>query len=172
MITQSSELAIKSLIYLARREGEEPAKPTEIAQMMGCSPTYLAKVLGQLVKSGILDGVRGAHGGVRLARAPEKITMLAIIESVQGLMVGNYCKAIGDEPGPVCAFHDAMLDVFLATKMAMARWTLKKLAERPEPTGPLRGNTQCRMSFMQGCLGKGGSPKAAEKKTRGRKLRS
>ncbi|MBI3736043.1 Rrf2 family transcriptional regulator, partial [Candidatus Sumerlaeota bacterium] len=95
---------------------------------------------------------RGAHGGVELARPPERITMLAIVEACQGLMAGNYCRAIGDKAGPVCGFHQAMLDVHLATKLALARWTLKDLAARPQPTGPLKGNMECRMNFMQCAL--------------------
>ena len=145
MLTQTTELAIKVLILLALKEQGRPYAPRVLAGWIGCSPTYLSKILGQLSKAGLLRSIRGARGGVMLAGPAEKITLLAIVEACQGLLVGNYCRAIGDEDGPVCAFHEAMLKVHRAMVGVLKHWTLSELAACPAPTGHLAGNAQCRM---------------------------
>lgn len=136
------------MIYLAVEGSDEPVSPRRIAERMGCSPSYLSKVTGDLAKGGLLRTFRGSQGGVVLAREPKDITLLDILEATQGMMVSSYCQAIGDATGPVCAFHQAMWDVYMDSRRTLTRWTLEKLAARPEPTGPLAGNEKCRMAFM------------------------
>jgi Rrf2 family protein len=68
MLTQTSEMAIKALIYVGLAAGNQPISPRTIAAAIGSSPTYLVKILRLLVRSGILRSQRGAHGGVWLAR--------------------------------------------------------------------------------------------------------
>ena len=148
MITQTSEIAIKTLIYLAIISEKKPIPPHDIAAKIGCSPTYLGKTMSQLVKAGILRSQRGPQGGTSLARDPKNITLLDIVEACQGLLIGAYCQAIGDQTGPVCAYHQAMWDVRMATREALKRWTLADLAAQPVPTGELAGNKECRMEFL------------------------
>lgn len=148
MVTQTSEIAIKALIYLALHHSDEPVPPHAIAARMGCSPTYLGKTMGQLVKAGILRSQRGPQGGMSLAHEPGKITVLMIVEACQGLLIGGYCRAIGDNIGPVCAYHQAMWDVRHSMVEALERWSLADLMKAPCPSGALAGNTECRMAFL------------------------
>jgi Rrf2 family protein len=154
MLTQTSELAVKALMLMALSPGEGPFTPQAIAGRVGCSPAYLAKTLGQLARQGILRSRRGAQGGVELSRPAHEITLLDIVETCQGLMVTNYCDAIGDATGPVCAFHRAMWEVREATRETLARWTLADLVAQPVPTGKLAGNGQCRVDFLRPVKGK------------------
>jgi DNA-binding IscR family transcriptional regulator len=85
-----------------------------------------------------------------LAREASQINLLDIVEACQGLMIGSYCKSIGDQIGPVCGFHRAMWDVRTATRDALQRWNLEDLAETPHPTGELAGNKECLMNFLNG----------------------
>lgn len=149
MITQTSENAIKGLVYLAIQDRDVPITPAEIATHIGCSPTYLSKVMGQLVKAGILRSQRGPQGGMVLALRPDEITLLNIVEACQGVLVGAYCRELGEGGGPVCAFHEAMCHVHHATVDALRSYTLKDLAERPLPTGELKDNRECRMRFIE-----------------------
>lgn len=149
MITQTSEIAIKALIYLARCEKYQTVPPATIAGALGCSPSYLRKVTGQLAKAALVEARRGPHGGVRLAADPRRLTLLEIVEATQGLLIGAYCRGIGDDLGPVCAYHKAMWDVRKATRDALARWTLQDLLVRPLPTGELAANAECKMRFIE-----------------------
>lgn len=155
MLTQTTEIAIKSLIYLTLRGGDRLIPPYEIAEKMGCSPSYLAKIMAQLVKAGILRSHRGPQGGMALARDAREIDLMAVVEATQGLLIGNYCRSIGDEIGPVCGFHRAMWDVRSSMAQALKRWTLADLADTPGPTGELAGNKECLMTFVENGAARG-----------------
>lgn len=146
MLTQTSEMAIRALIYLGRQAEDQPVTPRRIAEATGSSPTYLVKTLRLLVKAGILRSQRGAHGGVILLRDTASITLLEIVEACQGLIVGNYCRSLSPEQNAgACAFHRAMQDVYDATVGALSRWTLADLIGRPLPDGPDLDPCHCKM---------------------------
>jgi DNA-binding IscR family transcriptional regulator len=83
-----------------------------------------------------------------LARDPEEITLLEIVESCQGLIVSNYCREI-ERNGEVCSFHLAMQELHEATLKTLAAWTLKRLMASPARC-PGTEITDCKM-FFQGC---------------------
>lgn len=147
MLTRTSELAIRSLIFLGLEGDSEPFSPGRIAERLDCSPSYLSKTLGQLVKAGILRSVRGAHGGVVLARSPAEISLLDIVQACQGLLIGNYCEVIASHREPVCGFHQAMKETHQATVSILSRWTLDKLLDRPIPDDPSTTAPCCKMLF-------------------------
>lgn len=149
MITRTSELAIQSLVVLGLDDGDEPLSPRQLGERLGCSHSYLAKVLGMLVKADLLQSFRGAKGGVLPARPPEEITLRDVVEACQGLLVGNYCRQLDDPGFPVCAFHEAMEDVHRATVDALSRWTLADLLARPTPgRKPPDDAPPCKMRFV------------------------
>ncbi len=151
MLTQTSETAIRALIYMALHREREPMTPRHIAEKIDASPTYLVKTLRQLVKAGILRSRHGAHGGVELGREPSQVTLLDIVEVCQGLIVGNYCSEL-DSPERLkdaCGFHQAMQEVHDAMIGPLRRWTLAGLAARPAPTAPDLDPCACKMTI--GC---------------------
>ena len=76
--TQSTELAIDSLFYMAAHPEREDFSIEEVAKAQNVSASYLAKIFQQLAKAGILRSHRGARGGYALGRAPSGITLLDI----------------------------------------------------------------------------------------------
>lgn len=147
MLTQTTEIAIKALIYLAIRGEGRLSTPVEIARAMNTSASYLAKIMGHLVKTGLLKSHRGPLGGMCLARAAAEISLLDIVEATQGLLVANYCEALGeDSDAQVCGFHRAMKDVRQSTIEALRRWTLADVAL--PATGSLTQHCQCHLSFL------------------------
>lgn len=149
MLTQTSELAIKSLLLLGLEGNEDPLSPRPLAERLDCSPSYLAKIFGLLVKAGILRSVRGAHGGVMLGRKPEDITLLDVVEACQGLLIGNYCSEIAEHKDPVCAYHEAMREVHITTTNTLRKWTLADLLKRPTHQDPEQA--ECCKMFFEGC---------------------
>ena len=148
MLTQTSELAIRTLIFLALEGEGEPLSPRKIALSMDCSPSYLAKTVGLMVRSGILRSVRGSAGGVLLARPPKEISLLDVVEACQGLITAQYCDG-AEDPGEVCCFHEAMFELHELTIGTLSKWTLEDMLRCPASPG---GNDQhiCRMAFS-GC---------------------
>src|ERR1039457_5676018 len=63
----------------------------EIATDQGVSQAHLSKVMQRLVKFGLLTSRRGPGGGFLLGRAPETITLLEILEAMDGPMSDNKC---------------------------------------------------------------------------------
>lgn len=148
MLTQTSEIAIRALVYLGQSGTDRPVPPRRIAHAIACSPTYLAKTLRLLGRAGIVRSRKGAHGGVWLGRPPTEISLLNVVEACQGLMVADYCQGIGQRHlTGVCAFHQAMQDVFDATTAALSRWTLADLLRRPAPAGGPVSMRACKLTL-------------------------
>ena len=75
--------AIEAVLDIAYNAGAQPVQSREINSRQGIPRRYLEPVLQQLVRAGILDGVRGPRGGYRLARERRKITLAEIAEAVR-----------------------------------------------------------------------------------------
>lgn len=123
----ASETAVRVLVRLARCGEQAPLPVRDLCDAVGGSPAYLAKIVGSLVRGGLLSSHRGAQGGVTLAREASAITLLEIVQSVQGVIGASYCSTRGTGE-PVCGFHNAMREVRDAMVALLSRWTLKELA--------------------------------------------
>ena len=145
MLTKTSVTAIQALVYMAQLDGNGPVSPQDLARQLGASMTYLSKINTQLVKAGILVSHRGVRGGVTLARKPEQVSLLEIIEACQGRFLGDYCTSHEDAKA-VCAFHIAMHELQAACVGTLSRWTLADLARKPLPAPELRAKVACRMA--------------------------
>jgi Rrf2 family protein len=142
VITKTSLLAIRALLYLAQQGPSVIVSPKRIAQVLGDSPTYLAKVARLLVKVGILRAEKGVKGGVQLNQPPDKVTLLAIVEACQGNIVGNYCQMECDL-SLTCAYHQAAAELHQAIVDVLGRWTLSQLVLKPRPMGNLFPPVRC-----------------------------
>ncbi|MDA8427487.1 MAG: Rrf2 family transcriptional regulator [Treponema sp.] len=78
-----TQYGIRALVHLAMSEARSSTS-AEIAKAQSISPKYLEGILGQLKNSGLVLSERGAHGGYRLAREPEAIRMLEVVEALEG----------------------------------------------------------------------------------------
>ena len=142
MITKTSLLATRALLFLTADKSELPVSPRSIALQLGESQAYMAKVLRALVKSGILRAAHGSRGGVLLNRNAREITLLAIVEACQGTIVGSYCQDIANL-AVTCAFHQATVELQHSIVNVLARWTLEHLAASPHPPRRLPGGMHC-----------------------------
>ena len=81
LLTKASEYALLSLIYIAQKDA-----PSDVDTMSGeldISKSFLAKILQNLAREGILISFKGANGGFMLAQKPEEISIKRIIESAE-----------------------------------------------------------------------------------------
>jgi Rrf2 family protein len=134
MLTKTSRSAIRLLTCLGQLGTSEPLSPRTLAEQLGESPSYLAKVAGQLAKAGIVQSHRGVAGGVVLSRAPETITMLAIVEACQGTILGDFC-GVAPDLAKTCAFHQACAELHDSVVGVLSRWTLAQFIQKPRPIG-------------------------------------
>jgi len=153
MINKTTILALRTLIHMGWQSDNAIRSPRQMAELLGESPTYLAKVTRLLVKAGILRAEKGVRGGVYLSRRPGDITLLQIVEACQGAIVGDYCRPDCDKR-VICSYHLAAEELRVAIIGALGGWTLARLMERPS------SSKVTQLSGMV-CLMTGGQPIAA-----------
>jgi Rrf2 family protein len=90
-ITRQADYAMRAVLYLAKHGPDHRAATSQIAHEQHIPPSFLAKIVSQLSVAGLLQTSRGARGGVSLARSPEEITLLEVIEAIDGPIYLNEC---------------------------------------------------------------------------------
>jgi Rrf2 family protein len=101
-ITRQADYAIRAVLYVSKLGQNQRAATSQIAQEQHIPPSFLAKIISQLSIAGLLQTSRGARGGVMLAKEPEEITLLDVVESIDGPIALNEC--VNDENA--CTFGE------------------------------------------------------------------
>jgi Rrf2 family protein len=92
-VNRSTGYALLAAGYIAKNADKKIILSQDISKQYDIAPEYLLKILHQLVKANVLHGKRGPRGGFSLAKPAKKITMLEIIEAVDGPMTGQLTLA-------------------------------------------------------------------------------
>ena len=82
-LSTRARYGLRAMAEIARRPGEFTTSEA-VAKAEGLSKKYLDTILGQLREAGLLEAVRGMHGGYRLTRLPEAITAAHVVEALEG----------------------------------------------------------------------------------------
>ena len=90
-ITRQADYALRAMLYLAQLEPSQRAATSQIADEQHIPPSFLAKIISQLSIAGLIHTSRGARGGVSLARSPEEISILEVVEAIDGPIALNEC---------------------------------------------------------------------------------
>jgi Rrf2 family protein len=104
-ITRQADYAVRAVRYLAKQGSSQRAATSTVAQEMKIPPSFLAKIISQLSIAGLLHTSRGARGGVTLAREAKDISLLDVVEAIDGPILLNEC--VGDPEG--CTFSEECL---------------------------------------------------------------
>lgn len=107
-ITRQADYALRAMLYLAKLEPSHRAATSQIAESKKIPPSFLAKIVSQLSIAGLIHTSRGARGGVTLAKPPEEITVLDVVEAIDGPISLNECT-LSPEGCPFsddCPIHD------------------------------------------------------------------
>lgn len=111
-ITRETDYAIRCVHFLSPRK-DGPLVVDRIAEEMCIPKTFLAKILQKLAKAGIVKSFRGAKGGCQLNRKPADITLLDVIEAIQGPVAMNACALDSKACGlsSKCSVHPVWIEV-------------------------------------------------------------
>ena len=90
-ITRQADYAVRTVLHLARMEDRKLAATRTVAEEENIPPSFLAKIISQLAVAGLLHTSRGARGGVTLGRDPKDITLLEVVEAIDGPIQLNVC---------------------------------------------------------------------------------
>jgi Rrf2 family protein len=98
-ITRASDYAVRVMVHLATLPEGKKAQLNTLAEMTEVRGTFLSKILQRLVHQGFVSSYRGTGGGFCLKVPAEQVTLLQVIESMEGSMQLNVCL----KEGPSCA---------------------------------------------------------------------
>ena len=88
-LTRASSYALHAVVFMATQKHNRPIPSHIVAQARGIPERFLLKVLKPLVSARVLASVKGPNGGYRLSRPPSGVTMLEIVEAVDGPIRGQ-----------------------------------------------------------------------------------
>lgn len=108
MFSASCHYGLQAMFYIASHSTEETnVDLNTVAHEQDIPKHFLSKILQLLVKNKLLISMKGPNGGFRLSRPAESITLIEIVEAIDGLDIFNQC-GIGfrdcDEGDP-CPIH-------------------------------------------------------------------
>ncbi len=131
-----ADYSIRAVLDLARHYGVGRRTAAQIAQSMQIPPTYLPALLAELVRAGLVDSTPGRGGGYELARSPERISLLEVIEKTDGPIMAQECVLRG---GPchwadACALHRPWAEAQEAFRDHLAGIALRRLVDEDEQT--------------------------------------
>ena len=130
-LTAKSEYGLLAAIDLACHYGEGPVSAREVSEHRGIPARFLEQLFVQLRRSGIVTAVRGAHGGFELARDPRDISVLDVVEALEGPLSSSVCDAEasgGCMKSPACAASLVWSRATGALREVFSSTTLDELA--------------------------------------------
>ena len=143
-LTRKTDYALAALVDLAKKE-PNTASARDLAERLNVPQRALTNTLNQLTHSGLIESVRGAGGGYRLARHPAQINLAALIEAVEGpISLTRCCAEEPDATGkicermPSCEVRESIHRLHERLMLFLSQVTLHEIASTPanntEPT--------------------------------------
>ena len=131
-LSQTAEYALRAALHLAEYGGESALPVGEIAHRLSVPKNYLAKILHQLGKAGVLTSTRGPGGGFRLAVAADQLTLAEIVSPVDASNDARRCllghaECSNDDP---CVAHEAWREAADTVRAFFQETTLADLSEK------------------------------------------
>ncbi|AOX19389.1 RrF2 family transcriptional regulator [Kozakia baliensis] len=142
----STEYILHSLLWLV--ENPEPVSSLDLAELQNIPAAFVAKQLPKLEKAGILEACEGLRGGYRLARPPEAVKVLDVVDAVEGRKtlfncqeIRGRCALFQDNPPEwasrgVCSIHGVMLRAEQAMRHELSQTSLADLVQNVRDKSP------------------------------------
>ncbi|MBK8566833.1 MAG: Rrf2 family transcriptional regulator [Saprospiraceae bacterium] len=134
MLTQKAKYAIKALVHLAKSDGL--AKTKDIAERCHIPKKFLESILIELKNHHLVESVQGAHGGYRLLKKPENISLADIHRMFEGPIALTYCASLNFykvctdcDDLATCEVRRAMTYVRIQTLQALQDITVRRMVD-------------------------------------------
>jgi Rrf2 family protein len=130
-VTRQADYAVRCALHLAR-ERKRIVSRREIALAVRAPGPFLAKILHRLLRARVVESVRGVQGGFRLARPPAAISLLDVLEAIQGPQAANVCaiRPSACALSRTCVVHPVWVDLQARTEKLLRGVSLAALAAR------------------------------------------
>lgn len=129
-LTKRGDYAVRAMLALAAADGEDLLTGRQLADRTGVPSSFLPQVMADLSRAGLVTGRIGRIGGYRLARPPGAISLLEIIETIEGDSRRTTC-VLRNGPCGVdgrCAAHESFYAAQEALRASLAGATLATIA--------------------------------------------
>jgi len=137
MTSQTAEYALRAVVWLASRS-ERALNTRQISTATQVPAGYLSKVLQALARGGLVISTSGRGGGFLLARPPDSISVLDVINAVDGVQRIRQCPlGIRSHGSVLCPLHRRLDDAMAAVERAYAGSTILELISEPSASAPL-----------------------------------
>ncbi len=130
-LTRAGDYGLQAIIFLSTKAPEGEASADEIARELHLPSSFLKKILQRLSSTGILRSTKGYDGGFSLSRPPERLSMLDVIEAIDGPICLNVCL---HGPGActrmtACSMHPVWREAQTALRGVLSAWTFDRLGQ-------------------------------------------
>ena len=131
-ITQQADYAVRTVLELALHPEGECVVSGEIARRQSIPAPFLAKTVALLAAADIVTTQRGVNGGIRLNRPANEITLLTVIEAIDGTITLNRCLRHPSEcsRNRACVVHPLWLEICANFRSQLNRIHFASLAEK------------------------------------------
>ena len=96
IIKKDTDYAMRMLAYLARNNGKSPVAAKKLATAEEVPEDFAYKILRKLTRAGLAVGSMGSHGGFKLGKAPQDITLFDVASAIQGPITVRKCCLAND----------------------------------------------------------------------------
>ena len=131
-LTKKSKYAAKAMVGIASSGRGTPLGVAEIARRRRIPERFFEQIFGELRRGGILESRRGAHGGYCLAIPAEEVTVLGIVEILDGeVRPAGYSEGGGHyiDDAPPCSTGKVWDEARVAFEGVFNRYSIAQLAE-------------------------------------------
>lgn len=137
MLSQTVEYALRAMVYLAGCS-DDPQPTEQISEKTKVPAPYLAKVLQNLTRKGLVRSQRGVKGGFLLAQSPASITILDVVNAVDPIQRIKTCPLELKSHGiRLCPLHFRMDRALALVEDAFRKSTLAEILAEPTDSVPL-----------------------------------
>lgn len=133
-LNQATDYAMRAVLYLSGLPYGQVVEAKLIAEEEHIPIRFLLKILRLLTKDGIVESYRGVNGGYALSRPPSEITMLDVVEAIEGPIAINRCLYAPEECNKNfsehCPVHEALFELQKSMAEHLKRYNFQMLRDR------------------------------------------
>jgi Rrf2 family protein len=136
-LSRAADYAVRAVLDVAAFSQPSVTGTSDIARRQRIPAAMLAKIIPQLARAGLLRSRRGAGGGVFLSRSPQEVSLLEVIEAMEGSIVLNCCVR---DPGSCplsrgCAVHEVWIEAQTQLRAHLGGVSIADLLNRQRGLG-------------------------------------
>lgn len=133
-LTRAADYAVRVMIHLASLPPGTRVQRNQLAESTGVPESFMSKVLQALVRARLISSRRGLDGGFELAAPAEQVSLLNVVEAIEGPIQLNFCLGSGEscDRQKTCAAHFVWAEAQAAMVAVLKKATIANLARQTQ----------------------------------------